>query len=68
MDNTPLSRRDLLKGLALAAGASILVSCVPALSTQTTGAMTTQDAAQQPAPGRTLKFLIAYDSVYGNTK
>ena len=68
MNNTPLSRRDFLKGLVLAAGASILVSCVPAGSSQSTGALPTQDAAQQPSPGRALNFLIAYDSVYGNTK
>jgi flavodoxin len=63
MHNTRLSRRDFLKGLVLAAGTSILVSCAPASSSLISTALPLTTST-----GRTLKFLIAYDSVYGNTK
>lgn len=72
MDNTPLSRRDFLKGLVLAAGTTILISCAPASSSSTTTAepsdVQTGENTSTTDTGRTLKFLIAYDSVYGNTK
>lgn len=68
-----ISRRKFISGISAAAGATLLVACVPAVITPSRDAekhnvpLPSGDAAQVETASRTLKVLIAYDSVYGNT-
>lgn len=69
-----LNRREFVSGVAALAGVTILVACVPdkrSISTKEPQASepTAAEIVIQPgAEGKSLKVLIVYDSVYGNTK
>jgi len=65
MRDTTISRRDFLKGLVLTAGTTILVSCAPGKSSSFIEEFPLDAEAMQNGG---FKFLVAYDSVYGNTK
>ena len=68
MDKILVSRRDFLKGLLLTAGTAVLVSCVPPESSSTANDAAAQYGIPSVSAGVTVTFLIAYDTVYGNTK
>ena len=73
MRSKKLSRREFITGIAVAASATVIVACVPTPSTistiesQTEEPLLPGEAPQNTTPGRELKVLIVYDSVYGNT-
>lgn len=73
MKNRKISRREFITTVATAASAVVIVSCAPGKNTTTAGEMQSEetaspgDAPQTREPGRELKLLIVYDSVYGNT-
>ena len=68
-----ISRRTFISGFTAAAGATLLVACVPGNRAPSGDAENTiepfsaGDAAQAEAASRTLKVFIVYDTVYGNT-
>jgi flavodoxin len=69
----PISRRKFISGIATAAGATLLVACVPATLASSGDTdkriepLPAGDAALAEAASRTIKVFIVYDSVYGNT-
>ena len=73
MKKKHISRRKFLSDFATAAGATLLVACVPVNRTQQPGKDTSVQplTPENPAPtsltGSTLKVLVVYDTIYGNT-
>ena len=71
MRTKKISRREFLTDLTAAAGAVALVACVPAtpstVENQIDEPLDIETTPQPSVPGRELKVLIVYDSVYGNT-
>jgi flavodoxin len=70
MRSKTISRREFLASLATVAGATVLVACVPVKTDTTAGGVPTEAPLlpTDAAPAKTLKAVIVYDSVYGNTK
>ncbi len=68
-----ISRRKFISGITAAAGATLLVACVPVSPASQPGKKTAAELlpAENTVPtatsGRVLKVCIVYDSVYGNT-
>ena len=73
MKTRKLSRREFITTVATASSAVVIVACTPGRNTTPAGELQSEEtespsaAAQTREPGRELKLLIVYDSVYGNT-
>lgn len=65
MKTKPISRRKFLTAAATAATAVVIVACASGKSAPPAG---DESAAMPPLePGQTVKLMVVYDSVYGNT-
>ena len=68
-----ISRRKFLSGISAAAGATLLVACVPVSPESQPGKdtankpTTAENTGPNTTTSRILKVCIVYDSVYGNT-
>jgi len=68
-----ISRRKFISGITAAAGATLLVACVPVSRTPqpdenfTNSPTSPEKSVQTTTTGRVLKVCVVYDSVYGNT-
>ena len=68
-----ISRRKFISGISTAAGATLLVACVPVNRVPSGDEdklfepLPAVDAEQAEAASLTMKVVIVYDSVYGNT-
>lgn len=72
MNSKRINRREFMTGMAVAAAATVIVSCAPgkSLSTEsgpTAAPLPLETSTQPTAEARDLRVLIVYDSVYGNT-
>jgi flavodoxin len=73
-----ITRRDLLKGTAVAAGASVLAACIPSTTTPVVAVESTKTPSPESIdsdvlPGaqtleRSRKIYVVYDTIYGNTE
>ena len=65
MKTNPISRRKFLSAAATTMTAVVIVACAPGKNTPPSG----EEPASMPPlePGQTVKLLVVYDSVYGNT-
>jgi flavodoxin len=70
MKSKKISRREFVKATALASGAVVLAACTPNDTIQTTAEDLTEKEPLNniKTTGETMKILIIYDTVYGNTE
>jgi flavodoxin len=73
MKSKPIKRRDFIKSAAIATGAVIIAACAPSSVLPTLGdnpieGQTNEAPSSTESQGTTMKTLIVYDTLYGNTE